>query len=85
MMVRTGLSVPGDFLKLVSPIVATGLATAQTADRRMTTAADAAIRTVFMALLSFLRPGVCFARRAPGGLKRSHRAGFKTVDGFQDR
>jgi hypothetical protein len=85
MMVRTGLSVPGDFLKFVSPIVAIGLATAQTADKRMTMAADAAIRTGFMALLSFRRTGICFAHRAPGGLKRSHRASFKTDDDLQDR
>jgi hypothetical protein len=65
MMVRTGLSVEADFLKLVSAVVAMGLAAAQTADRKTTTAADAAIRTTFMAFLS-----LSFRRMAPLHLSR---------------
>jgi hypothetical protein len=53
-MVRTGLSVPGDFRKLVSPVVVIGLAVAPTADRRVKMAADAAIRKKLMALLLIL-------------------------------
>jgi hypothetical protein len=54
MSVRTSLSVPGDFRKLVSPVVAIGLATAQAADRSVKMATGAAIRTRLMADLFFL-------------------------------
>jgi hypothetical protein len=53
-MVRTGLSVPGDFRKLVSPVVVIGLAVAPTADRMVKMAAHAAIRKKLMALLLIL-------------------------------
>jgi hypothetical protein len=82
MIERTGLSVPGDFLKLVSAVVEIGLATAQTADRRLKTAADAAIRARLMALLfSFCRHAF-FSHRVPrscGSLNRSGGLAFKTL------
>jgi hypothetical protein len=59
-IVRTGLSVPADFLKLVSAVVAIGLAVTPTADRRVTMAADAAIRTKLMAV-----PLFSWSRREP--------------------
>jgi hypothetical protein len=46
--VRTGLFVPGDFRKFVSPVVTIGLAAAQTTDSSMKIAADAAARLKFM-------------------------------------
>jgi hypothetical protein len=49
MMVRTGLSVSGALLKLVSPSAAIGLADAQAAPRQIRMAADAAIRAKLMA------------------------------------
>src|SRR3984957_439164 len=52
--VRTSLSKPGDFRKLVSAERVTGFAIAPTADRRVMMAADAAIRTKLMAVLVFL-------------------------------
>jgi hypothetical protein len=45
--------VPGDFRRLVSAVAAIGLAVAQTTDRMVKTAADAAIRTKLMAVLFF--------------------------------
>jgi hypothetical protein len=52
--VRTSLSVPGDFRRFVSPLVTTGLAIAQAADRSVKIATDPAIRTRLMADLFFL-------------------------------
>jgi hypothetical protein len=80
MMVRTGLSVEADFLKLVSAVVAMGLAAAQTADRKTTTAADAAIRTTFMAFLSlFPAHGAASPiATSQARVKRSPSCAFKT-------
>src|SRR6202035_1915864 len=51
--VRTSLSVPGAFRRLVSVVRVTGLAVALAADTRVKMAADAAIRTKLMAVLLF--------------------------------
>src|SRR4029077_6114243 len=78
MMVRTGLSVPADLRRLVSAVVAIGLAVAQTADRSVKTAVDAAILARLMAILVSLlpaRPRSLFTRSRPLLFKASQAVG----------